>query len=159
MKISLELIVYGKTSFKKEDFNPISNRDWCKPMGGLWASPINSQYGWKDWCLSNDFRIEELDQYFLLHFNGTILKIDSNNDVKKMDWVPLPNAQYSPYKIVPDFKKMKENGLDAIWLTPQGEQETRFGTLYNLYGWDCESVLIMNPDCIIPKEELSNLEF
>lgn len=52
----------------------------------------------------------------------------------------------------PDFEAMIRSGIDAIWLTPKGERETRFSHPKNLYGWDCESVLIMNPNGISPEK-------
>lgn len=39
---------------------------------------------------------------------------------------------------------------EAIWLTAKGQSETHYSNPTNLYGWDCESVLIMNSKCVIP---------
>ena len=38
----MRYIHYGCTSFDKLKFQEIK--------GGLWASPIDAEYGWKDWC-------------------------------------------------------------------------------------------------------------
>lgn len=155
---SLKLIVYGKSSFNQEDFTPIKNDNWCKPRGGLWTSLINSKLGWKQWCLSEDFEIDKLSTHFLISYTGNTLKIDSLEDAKKMIW---EQHKQSYFTIIPDFEQMQKEGIDAIWLTPQGESETRFNSEYSLYGWDCESVLVMNPDYIsIPNIELTrNLDF
>ena len=46
----------GSKTFYKYIFHKISNREhWVKPMGGLWGSPLNSAYGWKQWCEDNNF--------------------------------------------------------------------------------------------------------
>ena len=53
-----------------------------KPKG-LWASPADSDYGWEDFCLSNDFRVESLDTYFtfILKKDTKILKVKSHDVV------------------------------------------------------------------------------
>ena len=45
-------------SFKKEKIKPIKNElNFTKPIGGLWASNINAEYGWKKWCDHNEFKL------------------------------------------------------------------------------------------------------
>ena len=46
-----------------------------------------------------------------------------------------------------DFKEASKT-WDAIFLTEKGQRETRFTHPKNLYGWDCESVLILNSNII-----------
>jgi len=47
-----------------------------------------------------------------------------------------------------DFESLA-NHYDAMWLTETGEISTRLLCQdRNLYGWDCESVLIFNKECI-----------
>jgi hypothetical protein len=41
----------------------------------------------------------------------------------------------------PDFEEMIKQGIDAIELINENLLET----------WDCQSILIMNPDIIIPE--------
>ena len=44
-----EFVVYGKKKFNPKKFRKIKNRKgWCKPKAGLWASPIDSKWGWRD---------------------------------------------------------------------------------------------------------------
>ena len=45
-----------------------------------------------------------------------------------------------------NFEKMAQK-YDAIFLTEKGEAETRHSKP-TLYGWDCESIIIMNKDII-----------
>ena len=54
------------------------------------------------------------------------------------------------FLVYPDFEKVSKM-FDAVYLTEEGQWKTRFsnnGCTYNLYGWDCESLLILNFDCI-----------
>lgn len=53
----MQLIHYGHSDFNIAKFKPIKNDDygWVKPNGGLWTSPLESNWGWKDWCISEGF--------------------------------------------------------------------------------------------------------
>jgi len=137
----LHLITYGRgANLDIAKFEAIHNQNFIKPSGGLWASPINSRWGWRDWCKVNDFG--DLISSFTFWFEGNILVIDSLKHAEEMPW---RNPYDFPSLIFPDFEKIAEAGVDAIHLTEKGQQETRFGTP-SLYGWDCECVLIINPD-------------
>jgi hypothetical protein len=112
-----------------------------KPKGGLWVSPLNSQISWKDWCLEEEFPCN-IEYYFKLKFykSAKIYKIDFNEDLLK-----LPHIYYKETDCYyPDFEEIMKS-FDAIWLTEKGVGKTNsMLNSYNLYGWDCESVLIMN---------------
>jgi len=109
--------------------------------GGLWASPVDTKYGWKEWCLAEQYGIQRLDKHFTFHYTGKVLKIDTCADLERMVWSKVFHSiEY------PDFEKMVKLGIDAIWLTEQGQWDTRSASnSKNLYGWDCECALIMNP--------------
>ncbi len=142
--MELHLITYGADQFDSNLFQPIQN-DFIKPIGGLWASPVNSEYGWIDWCKTEIFNYKSgkgLGINFSFFYSGNIFVIDSLADVVEMPW-------QKNIIMTPDFEKMVINGIDAIFLTEKGQIETRLSYPYSLYGWDCECVLIMNPKGII----------
>ena len=140
MQMTLNLKSYGLgNKFNVEKFIPVKNRD-NKPFGGLWASPVNSEWGWEDWCKSENWG--DLSSVFEFEFTGEVFVIDSFKDAKKMPWVK-DSAKWRGEFI--DFEAMVKNGIDAILLKRKGEHETRFVNEYSLYGWDCECVLILNP--------------
>lgn len=145
----IECITYGcSNTFDKDKFDPIKNRDHMKPYGGLWASPIATDYGWKDWCELTSYR--SLDTQFTFLCEGRILKIDDIHDLSQIYWRKLCRVTWiSEY--VPDYEKMAVAGIDAIWLTKNGQDVSRFSEPCNLYGWDCECILIMNPNIIDEK--------
>ena len=141
-----QFIHYGSTIYNPELVRPIRNIDWrSKPLGGYWMSPIDSIYSWKEWCLEEDFRS---DKYFessvKLEFkdDAKIYIIDSYSDLEKLSYI-----NYRELIPTLDFEKISKE-YDAIWLTVKGEQVTRFSKPISLYGWDCESVLVMNPQSI-----------
>ena len=143
------LIHYGANKYDPSLFRPIKNDGWAKPIGGLWASPLKSHCGWREWCKEENFRLSSFSEYFTLSLKdyARVLVIDDFESL-----LPLPAIDgHSDYKIV-DFESITSQ-YDAIWLTPNGEEQTRFSRPVRLYGWDCESVLILNPDCFNIIEE------
>lgn len=147
----MKLIHYGNTIFDKNLFLEIENIPYFnKPNGGLWTSPINSNFGWINWCISENFRLKNLESFFTLEIKDEkILTIDTLNDYKELPFINNNYIGKSYYK-TPDFEKIKLK-YDAIYLTECGESATRLFGYKNcaLYGWDCECVLILNMSCII----------
>jgi hypothetical protein len=141
------LIHYGSNKFDPNKFIPIKNQGWVKPMGGLWTSPVKSDYGWKDWCTIEEFRECDINNSFTVYLkeDSKILIIDSYDDLSKIPTIELSGNYFD--KLLPDFEKLSLM-YDTIWLTTNGQYKTRNTKPLNLYGWDCESVLILNPNCI-----------
>ena len=132
----MDLRHYGASKYRRELFKPIENRKrWCKPLGGLWTSPIDSKYGWVDWTEEEDYGCT--DEFFDLVFDGTVFVIDGVKDMLLLPWEAPEGGVL--------FDQMT---CDAVHLTVEGERQTRYTRPYNLYGWDCETVLILNPDSI-----------
>lgn len=61
---------------------------------------------------------------------------------------------------------MVSEGYDGILLTENGQNETRMpeynglyynGKSFNLYGWDVECLLVLNPRCIVPVNSLKRI--
>lgn len=140
----------GHSNFDINLFKHISCREnFNKPLGGLWASPVDSPYTWEQWCLDNNFNytIGE-DKYFQgeqfrfkLKDNARLLSITS---AKQLDELPqIKNDLTSNiYKIL-DFKKLEEE-YDAIEVLISMDHQL----YWNLYGWDVDSIVVMNPDVI-----------
>jgi len=146
MTEKLTLIHYGAKEFNPEMFSPIVN-NWVKPKGGLWTSLIDSKFGWKDWCNMEEFRECNIENSFILKFHNwaKVCKIDTFNDLENLPHY-LVNDFGSYKKMYLDFEQLSKM-YDAIWLTANGERETRYSNP-DLYGWDCESVLILNKNSV-----------
>lgn len=142
-KKDIEMITYGYTGFELCRFREIRNgMNYVKPHGGLWSSPVESNWGWKDWCKAEEFNLPYLQSHFKFKYYGNILTIDSLDDLK----VILYHQHDGKDKI--DFEFLMEKRVGAIHLTERGQHATHLSTP-GLYGWDCESVLVMNPNYII----------
>jgi len=141
---SFELVCYGcGVEFDLSKFENPRNRDHVKPAGGLWTSPIDSEWGWKDWCELNEWG--DLSSHFCLRFTGRVYVIDSMRAAKQLPW--RKPSWYSRFAW-PDYEAIK--GVDAIHMTVEGERATRYYGEPSFCGWDCETVWIMNPACVTP---------
>ena len=151
----MEFITLGcGNSFDPNKFNPVENSScFCKPKGGLWASPVNSSWGWRQWVESEMPDWME-QKYGLTEFRFTLKpgsKIYTINTVMDLLMVPYkiktPNF-FSCFGDLIDFEGMAKD-FDAILLTVIGESQTRYSEHeygMSLYGWDCESLLVLRPD-------------
>ena len=140
-------IHYGHTKFDKDLFTKIKNVDCnTKPRGGLWASDINSKHGWKEWCNENEFRNcdKENSFTFTLSDDAKILYIESVNDLQSLPKVDDKFGINFSSWILLDFEKLAEI-YDAVEVSISND----FDLYYQLYGWDCDSIVIMNPDIVV----------
>lgn len=146
--IKNEFMTYGSNKFDINKFDSIKNRDFIKPHGGLWSSPVNSSYGWKDWCESEGYKVESLSSWFKfkLNCNSNIFVIDELSDLINLMKIYRRTDQYLYFENVLDFEKISKD-YDGILLTDNGERKTRYSDP-ELYGWDCESLLVFNPEVI-----------
>ncbi len=144
---NLEVIHYGNNSYDPSLVGSIINREWVKPDGGLWTSPVDVEYGWDMWCEQQHYADCRIDNSFRLKFNaGTkIAIINSFSHLFALPKIMVPRP-FVGMKYYLDFELLAQH-IDAIWLTDTGQWATRNTKPMNLYGWDCESILIMNPDC------------
>ena len=115
----------------------IKNTTWVKPEGGLWCSPIDSIHSWKDFCISEEFGDIDSDYKVVLDIDmKQSLIINTYKDILKLSWIEKRSI---------DFVSMIQQGIDCVFLTANGERQTKYTTLY---GWDCESIVILNDKCI-----------
>ena len=58
------------------------------------------------------------------------------------------DSRFSSYYI--DFEKCFDQGIDAIELKVFSYWDNADQSIlyWKLYGWDCDCILILNPDCI-----------
>ena len=115
-------------------------------VGGLWASDINADYGWKEWTENQNFMTDRYNDNnyfkFRLKDNARVLYLKDEKDLKNL---PKNNSELTRMMKMCgteylDFEKLKED-YDAI--------EIEIDKLYwTLYGWDCDSILVMNKEVI-----------
>lgn len=140
--MKIRYIHYGNTKFEPERFQEVINEDYRpKPSGGFWGSPVDAEFGWKNWCERENYMecMKENSLTFTIRDDAHVLHIRSGAN---LGGLPMIKEEYG--KIYLDFEKLRELGIDAIELHLSENPE-----LYRvLYTWDCDSILIMNPDII-----------
>lgn len=135
-------IHYGSKVFDKSKFVNISN--WfIKPKGGLWGSRIDSKYGWKEWNDESEFTtcLKENSFEFSLSPGANVVELFTLEDLQK---IPIRRkGAFADDIWLIDFEECVERGIDAIEL-----MDIEKGLYYPLYGWDCECILILNPEIV-----------
>ena len=151
-------------TFLRQGFH-ISNKEANKPLGGLWSSTYtpykHHQSDWIEWCTWDMPEWIGRDNILLeIKDDARIYRINSEKDLTNLYSIypnNYPSAHTGYMGCFLDYEKIKKE-FDIIWLTPLGQQETRYhidmkgewndGIRYDryldLYGWDCESSLILN---------------
>lgn len=133
-----------------------------KPEGALWTTPLDSTESWAAWCKDNHFRVGELQHRVLLQVRReTCLVIDSLRDsLEKLPWRLVEGSERWPlYRI--DFESLLAAGWQSVWLTVPGLIDAAMslsvmpGKPGSLYGWDCETVMIMSEEAITEWRRLS----
>ena len=147
---STKYIHYGSDHFDLDEFSPITNiLGYNKPSGGLWASPYNSENGWYDYCKSIDFNLDRIDKCFTFTLidDAKVFTIKTEQDLRELENAGfctdgLSKLRYHYKAFYPDFNKLCIAGYDAI-------EVYMTDTIYwNLYGWDVDSLLVLNPNCV-----------
>lgn len=129
-------IHYGCKSFQRERFMPVRNRERgfiTKPYGGFYFEADLTQFF-----------------TFTLSKKARVLKIESFNDL-----AGLPRTSVEPFEdeVYLDFESLAKR-WDAIGVTfYRGGLLQRSHKSYDLVNalrfWDCDSLLVLNPDVIV----------
>lgn len=152
-------IAYGTDAYDGNKFKPYDDdktRAWNvnKPYGGLWASPLDSKYGWGKWCDSENFHVESLNHHFLFKLkpNANIYTIKTKEDIIKISNI-LDNWGMEKKM---NFKQLIDQGYDGIFVTEEAISAFRFYVekgIGNLYTWDVPSICVFNSNVIDPIQE------
>jgi len=110
-----------------------------KPVGGVWTSPADAEYGWLDWGKKNDWYSRDERVWSLQPTDASVYTIDSYDDLRRLMDEYGESYPFALREKVLDFEAVFEQ-YDAIHLTMDGQRETRH-TRPGLYSWDCASVL------------------
>lgn len=160
---SSEYIHYGSSHFDPllMTNRPKSNITTCinKPNAGLWASPVNSNWGWKDWCESEQFYKNDFSKYFVFKLkpNAKILTIRSLED-----WDMILNEVFKDrdgYNILENlFLNIDTNERDMIWdyiskfydaiLVIMDDNYDEMHMSFEFNSWDCDSIVVFNPEVV-----------
>lgn len=139
----MQCIHYGNDHFDKSWMLSIKNDvNFTKPFGGLWASRTDTKFGWSDYCRLNGLQ-SYLEKCFIFGIDDSarILRIKSTRDLDNLP--KLGNSGFGNVWVSLDFEKMARY-YDVIEVVVSEDEVLR----RQLYGWDCDSILVTNPDII-----------
>lgn len=127
-----------------------------KPKKALWGSPVDAEFGWKDWCENEEWwpkhhKYKEIEDYFSESFKWTlkegskiltINKVEDLNDLYRAGLM-RPNKWGS---IVLDFYRILDLGYSAVELTDGYIGHMFVNRLEESFNsWDCESIVVLDP--------------
>ena len=137
---------YDPKQFKEIEPDVIINK--CK--NGLWACPIGTDSGWKDWCEKENFRYIGNNEFtFKLTPGAKIYEINTEEDLKR---ISTANGYYGIVKVI-DFPGLLKNGYDGIYVSSDMVGCPTMNGIAGLDIWDVESLCVFNPNVIIPVDE------
>lgn len=149
-------IHYGAKKFDPEKFAKPRNSTFPnKPEGGLWASPVDSTYGWKDWCKQEDYAYcdEEHSFKFVLAPEANVYTIRTEEDYRRFPEIPNDPSPSRASFYIKDFENWELYGIDAVEVEWFADHYNCLDPIWHsIYGWDCDSIVVLNPDVIIPIE-------
>lgn len=151
--MSVTYIHYGHDKYEYDKVQEYTGALRGKPDKGLWASRVDANYGWKNWCKDNDYMTESLDTHFkfTLSDGANILEIHDEDDI-------LPYIIRNPYGWKPKYNKTDLlDGIDREKLYEEYDGmelfiSDNYNTLHDgvFNSWDCDSICVWNPEVIIP---------
>lgn len=147
---------WGNNKFVLPYFTPITNNEFGnKPHGGLYACPTKDvDISWDRWCKSNDFMTDRLNKHFdfTLKDNARVLEIKDKKDLLKLKGIIDFNSDLFFIVKQIDFEKLaKDYDAIMVWIYRSTDCEENIiceGMYYWLYGWDVDTLLVLNPDII-----------
>lgn len=141
-------IHYGSPAWDPERWRSIEDRPYeNKPSGGLWASAEDTEFGWADWCAKIERYRETLKESFTFQLdeNANVLVLASVDDLAKLPEEPDFLGRTGGLCKNIQFSKLLDEGVDVIDFRLSEDPDLYF----EMYGWDCDSVLVLNKDVIV----------
>lgn len=142
---------YGSQHYDKNKFVLAKNeKQWMKPVGGLWGSPVGSQYSWKKWCEDNDFSFYAENECFFFRLacpqNWSIVhsRKEWEKYPKQSPLLGLGHAAID-YELITN--KGIGDGLPNYAIVTEFEDREEFDFCF--WGYDCDSVLVLDDSILI----------
>lgn len=171
-KASNEYLHYGCSpeEFDIDKFEKVRNPPFLtKPFGVFWASPTKCgrmiyPFDWKDFCHNAEYNPVGKSLYkkfyFCMDINARIFRIESMDDYNALPKINLKDNDTGPEMECIDFEECMRQGIDAIeyaYSIVQRDENIRDEMDMKMLRWDCDSILIMNPNIILKESFLKEI--
>lgn len=143
--------MYDQDRLRRAMVNKHKNSRYDKPKG-LWASPENSKWDWKSWCIAEDFYVEKLDKNFRFKLSpdAKILRLNKIEEADRyITWIDNRTIELNLPLIYNNFDAMEvsyssDYHFGSVWFDDSREVINLFNS------WDVDSICVWNPDVIMP---------
>ena len=172
MTINRVYIHRGADKFIPEMMMPIKNERYKpKVHTGLWASPVDAEFGWLEWCEAEQFQTGPLDKSFrfTIRDQDRVLYVhdkETTQELIRKYYIPNTSHIHDEYDaesicamidrtlflpiINLDFEAMERDGWVGLEINL-----SEYRPLYwLLYGWDCDSIVVFSADQVEPEERM-----
>ncbi len=148
---------YGDKEFNKDLIRTHLKPNYAnKPTEAFWGSPENAEYGWKEWCKSENYGDYNFDHPIRWKLKDgskiytiNLKSVTTINGISKLSrYIIIPNELKS--MIYLNYRQMRNDNIAAVELL-----DARVGHLFrnrieiSFNGWDCESIVVLDPSKII----------
>lgn len=125
----------------------------AKPDKGIWASPVNAEFGWKEWCESEMHYPKGFDWKksftFTLTKEANILYIHTEDDI--LDYIIENPDDWNLFNTKTTISDSLN--LEKLYKEFDGMELFMFENYIDLHysifnSWDCDSIVVWNPDVI-----------
>lgn len=154
---------YGSKAFDKEKVKEVRNEFYLnKPRGGFWGSPVDTDWGWKDWCEGEQYGDLSSHFYFSLTPGTKILLLKDPGDERAIptSWMTIGTGMFAERVLQSDFVALRNFGIDAVelihgdnysyWHDINLDADRRDYSRNSMFNsWDCDSIVIFNKDSVI----------
>jgi len=172
-KAASEYVHYGCSSeeFLISKFVKVKNHTFgWKPSGGFWASPtshgkMGELFDWKAFCEKEEYypKGKPLNKkfYFCLDINAHVVRIESMDTYQALPKVVREDCATGRKEEFIDFEKCMRQGIDAIEYAYSAiikDENMKEEMDRKMLGWDCDSILIMNPKIILKESFMEEMQ-
>jgi len=169
----------GKELNKELIYTNLRTQLQSKPEFAWWGSPKDAKFGWKDWCKSENYgnydfnnpiywKLKEGSKIFQIDWkemeldkSNTLLKYIKFRNWREEDLKDMPieakinilEHNVSDNDPIIDFVGMLNDEIVAVELLDSCIGHTFINNLeISFNSWDCESIVVVNSNCIVWKE-------
>lgn len=147
---------FNREKIEKNNELPKETMTMNKPRHSFWASPVNAEYGWKEWCENNNFRDTnaQIPVYLTVLKDCNIFAIESTKQLilpQTLNTVLFYDVGFS--KLI-DYNFLRNIGISAVELEDASIGH-RFENQYEISfnSWDCESICFLDSKAIVEEHE------
>ena len=133
-----------------------------KPKNCLWASPIDSEFGWihyvsEKWVFQNSCEIYPREMEYSVELEirkDTLITIENEQDVENLPLDEIKDRWGYPIRII-NWQKIREAGYLGVWV--------KLSAIRNIpeffRSWDVESIVVFNKSAVVDAKPVQHSNY